>query len=342
MKPKEFLEDHVDFILFYIFIMTIISLIVYFDNEVKISVENIIYLNIIGLIIFICFLMIQFFKKKKQLEFISDILAKDKTENIIDCLNEPLSNEQKLYFILLHKLNYEYLNKLNIFYKEKKDFSDFINYWVHEIKTPIAASKLFLEKETTTKEEVVDIIEDKIISIENYVEQALYYLRSDDFSKDYFVGEIKIDQFIKNIIKKNAKMFIGKRIKLVLEDLAFSVQSDIKWLNFIVEQILLNAIKYTNNNGTIKIYSLSDDKEQCIIIEDNGIGIKEEDIKRVFDKGFTGYNGRENLKATGIGLYLSKKLANKLGHDISIESEYSKYTKVYIHFPKIMDYFMIN
>lgn len=342
MKIKELLQDYMDFIIFYILIMTIVSLIVYFDNTVKINVGNIIYLNSIALIIFILFLLQQYIKKKKQLDVINDILAKDQKENIVNFLSEPLSNEQRLYFLVLSKLNDEYSNKLNVFYEEKKDFSDFINYWVHEIKTPIAASKLILRSESKTQDEIQDIMEDKINSIENYVEQALYYLRADNFSSDYFIGEININQFINNIIKKNAKLFISKRIKIKLDNLEFTVHSDIKWLNFIVEQILLNAIKYTDNNGIIKIYGYSDELEQGIIVEDNGIGIKQEDIKRVFDKGFTGYNGRENLKATGIGLYLSKKLSNKLGHDISIESVFSEYTKVFIHFPRLIDYFTVT
>lgn len=342
MKIKEFLQDYIDYILFYFFIMTIISLIVYFDDTVKISIDNILYLNGVVLVMFILFLLQQFLRKKKQLDMIVHILDKDVKENIIDSLEEPLSNEQRIYFMFLRKLNREYSDRLNGFYEEKKDFSDFINYWVHEIKTPIAASELILKNESKSKEEILDIIEDKIMSIEDYVEQALYYLRTDSFSKDYFIGEINVSQFINNIIKKRAKLFIDKRIKIQLENLDFTVHSDIKWLNFIMEQIILNALKYTDKNGTIKVYGHFDDVEQCIIIEDNGIGIKQEDIKRVFDKGFTGYNGRENLKATGIGLYLSKKLSNKLGHDISIESVYSRYTKVFIHFPRMIDYFSVT
>lgn len=339
MNIKEFLQDYIDYILFNFFIMMIISLTVYFDNTVKIDIDNIIYLNALVLFIFILFLLQQFLKKKKQLDVIVDILAKDHRDHIVSLLNEPLSNEQRLYFMLLRKLSEECSNKLDGFYEEKKDFSDFINYWVHEIKTPITASKLLLKSESKSKDEILDIMEDKVMSIENYVEQALYYLRVDSFSKDYFIGEINISQFINSIIKKSAKLFIAKKIKIQLENLDFTVHSDIKWLNFIVEQILLNALKYTDKNGIIKIYGYFDDKEQCIIIEDNGIGIKQEDIMRVFDKGFTGYNGRENLKATGIGLYLSKKLSNKLGHDISIESVYSEYTKVFVHFPRMIDYF---
>lgn len=338
MKIKEFLQDYLNFIGLYFFVMTIISTIVYFDNEVKISSGSILYLNILMFFILICFLCIEFFKKKKQLKLISESLYHN-IEDIARILDEPLSNEQKLYCRFLHKLNGEYLKKLNELTEEKREHFDFINYWVHEIKTPIAATRLFLENEAVTKEEVVDVIEDKIMSIENYVEQALYYARLDDFAKDYLISDIQVEQLIKNIVKKNAKMFISKRIKIILEDLDMTIQSDVKWINFIIEQVLLNAIKYTNNNGEIKIYGHINTKEKYIVIEDNGIGIKEEDIKRVFDKGFTGYNGRSNAKATGLGLYLSKKLANKLGNDISIESEHLKYTRVFIHFPNMIGYY---
>lgn len=341
MKIREFLQDYMEYILFYLFIMIIISLIMYFDNA-RIGLDNILYIDAFMLTMLILFLVQQFLKKKKQLDLIISILDKDMNGNIMNVLEEPLFNEQRIYFMLLKKLNQEYSDKINEFQEEKKDFSDFINYWVHEIKTPIAASKLIMKNENKSEREKLDIIENQIMSIENYVEQALYYLRTDSFSKDYFIGEINVSQFINNIIKKNAKLFIAKRINIQLENLDFIVYSDIKWLNFIAEQIILNALKYTDKNGIIKIYGHLDESEQCIIIEDNGIGIKQEDMKRVFDKGFTGYNGRENLKATGIGLYLSKILSNKLGHDISIESVYSEYTKVFLHFPRSIDYFSVT
>lgn len=340
MKIKEFLQDYIDFIIFYFFTAVMISLIVYLDNDVKVSLENLIYLDVLIFVLFLCFLVLQFIKKKKHLGYISELLDKDKIEAIDEHLDKPLSNEQKIYFNLLHKISSEHIARVSKLYDEKKEFSDFINFWVHEIKTPIAACRLFLERQDISKEKTIDIVEEKIMSIENYVEQALYYARLDNFSSDYFIGEINAEKLIKNIVKKNARLFIGKRIGIELDKLDFTVNSDSKWLNFITEQIVLNAIKYTDNNGKIKIYGIQSEKENCIVIEDNGIGIKEEDIKRVFDKGFTGYNGRKDMKATGIGLYLSKRLANKLGHDISIESVYSEYTKVFIHFPAMIDYYI--
>ncbi len=337
MKVKEFLQDYISFILFYFVLMITISLIVSLDNFVKVSVVNIIYLNTLGIFFLMFFLFWEYFKKKKNLDTICAILDKQK-ENIAALLPEAVSYEQNLYFRLLHKLDNEYHSKSDKFYQDKKDFSDFINYWVHEIKTPIAASKLLLKNTSKSKDEILDIVENEIMSIENYVEQALYYSRADNFSQDYFISEINVSEAINHIIKKSAKLFIAKRIRIELDGLNFSIRSDIKWLSFIIEQVLLNALKYTGNNGRIKIYGFADAKEKCIIIEDNGIGIKPEDIGRIFEKGFTGYNGRENMKATGIGLYLSKKLANNLGHEISIESVYSEYTKVIIHFPTLIDY----
>ena len=151
-----------------------------------------------------------------------------------------------------------------------------------------------------------------------------------------------LDRLVKEAVKKQAKTFINKKINIEIDNIDLVVTTDKKWLSFILDQVLSNALKYTSPGGRIKIYGSIEDKAQKLIIEDNGIGVKSEDLRRVFDKGFTGYNGRENYKSTGIGLYLSKKLARKLGHDISIESKYGEYTKIIIIFPKLSDYLQVS
>jgi signal transduction histidine kinase len=173
---------------------------------------------------------------------------------------------------------------------------------------------------------------------------VLYYSRSDNFSKDYIISEVNINKLIKESIKKHSILFIKKHIKLVNEiSDTLIVDTDKKWLLFIVDQLVSNALKYTHDDGSISFKASENDKEKLLTIEDNGIGIKAEDLKRIFSSAFTGYNGRnENLKATGMGLYLSQKLAKKLGHHITLESEYGKGTKVTIHFPKWNDYYSVT
>src|SRR5690606_15001406 len=154
--------------------------------------------------------------------------------------------------------------------------------------------------------------------IENYVEQALYYSRIDSFSKDYLITEVALDQIVKNSVKKYAKSFINKQIHFHMDDMEQIVHTDSKWLGFIIDQVFSNSLKYTGEGGGISVQFEADRKEKRLLIQDTGIGIKPEDISRVFEKGFTGSIGRNHAKSTGIGLYLAKQMALKLGHDLSI------------------------
>ncbi|MBU3133874.1 sensor histidine kinase [Clostridium gasigenes] len=342
MKLRNFLSDRIFLILFYFILMLFISSVVYFNNVIKISVDNIAYINTVGFIMFILYLIFEYLRNKKYYEVINYVTETLK-ENIINSLPKPLNHEQRLYQQLLIKVNEEFNLKIDELYEGKKENVDFMNSWVHEIKTPISACRLVIENSMyKSKEETLTNLEDEIDHIENYVEQALYYSRLDSFSGDYLINEINMHSLITQLVKKHAKEFIGKKIKIELSDLEFNIDSDKKWLLFILDQILSNSLKYTANNGLIKISGISKDNEKQLIIQDNGIGIKSEDIHRVFNKGFTGYNGRENFKATGMGLYLSKSLATKLGHHITIESKPSESTRVTVHFPKLIDYYRVT
>ncbi|MBU3130310.1 sensor histidine kinase [Clostridium tagluense] len=342
MKFRNFLRDRIFLILFYFILMIFISSVVYFNNVVKISIENIAYINIVGFIMFILYLIFEYIKNKRYYDVIKYIIE-NQEENIINSLPKSLNYEQKLYGELLMKVNEEFNLKINELYEAKKENVDFINSWVHEIKTPISACRLVIENSVyKSKEETLSNLEDEIDHIENYVEQALYYSRLDSFSKDYLINEINMHSLIMGVVKKHAKEFIGKKIKIEINDLEFTIDSDKKWLFFILDQILSNSLKYTGSNGLIKISGILNLSGKQLIIEDNGIGIKAEDIQRVFDKGFTGYNGREDFKATGMGLYLSKSLSTKLGHHITIESKPFEFTRVTVHFPKLIDYYRVT
>ncbi|WP_169786315.1 sensor histidine kinase [Viridibacillus arvi] len=241
---------------------------------------------------------------------------------------------------ILKQVDQQHQQKVTSILNDKKETMDYMTSWFHEIKTPISVSRLIIENEK--KNPVLNSIEEEVDTIEGYVEQALYFVRADDFNQDYFIVPVDLGVVIRSIIKQNAKIFIRKKIKLKLEVESTEVLTDQKWLAYILAQILSNALKYTSPQGEVKISTEEDDIERRLIIEDNGIGIDQADIQRVFDKGFTGMNGRSHGNSTGMGLYLAKRLANKLGHSITITSEKNLFTVVTIHFPKLHDYYAIT
>ncbi|HEX3022445.1 MAG TPA: ATP-binding protein, partial [Lachnospiraceae bacterium] len=175
-------------------------------------------------------------------------------------------------------------------------------------------------------------MEQEVFKIEQYASMVLEYLRIENMNSDLILRPCMLSEVTRKAVKKYATIFIHKRISLDMQELTSKVLTDDKWLSFVIEQLLSNALKYTAK-GTIRIYEDKDlECRTCLVIEDSGIGIKEEDIERIFDKGYTGFNGRQNQKSSGIGLYLCKQVANKLSHNIKIESKVNQGTKVSIVF----------
>lgn len=235
----------------------------------------------------------------------------------------------------------DYNKLISIIYKEKiriaseadiarSDLMDYYTLWAHQIKTPISAMRLLLQAEDNEQNAELSM---ELFKIEEYVEFVLQYLRLESISSDLVLKQYNLDDIVKQAVRKYAKMFIRKRIKLNFNDLNCTVLTDEKWILFVIEQILSNALKYTKE-GSISIY-MDKKTEKTLVIEDTGIGIRPEDLPRVFERGYTGYNGRSNKKSTGIGLYLCQKILNKLSHNIKVESELDKGTKVKIDFSTI-------
>ncbi len=219
-------------------------------------------------------------------------------------------------------------NRLEIINKKDKSYLDMVDYyttWAHQIKTPIAAMRLILQ---TQRSEVNDELLEQLFKTEQYVEMVLQYLRLDELNSDLLFKKYSLDDIVKQAVRKYSMLFIRKKIKLNYEDLNCYVITDEKWLVFVVEQILSNSLKYTSS-GEISIY-MDANQADTLIIEDTGIGIEAEDMARVFEKGFTGYNGRADKKSTGIGLHLCRQILKKLSHTIEIESEIGKGTMVKI------------
>ncbi len=208
-----------------------------------------------------------------------------------------------------------------------REKEDFFALWTHQIKTPIAALKLLLADEDPD----IGASKRELFKIENYVEMALNYLRFEGMSGDMVLERIRLEPLVKQVVKKYSTIFIHKHLKVELSNLDVEVLTDEKWISFVLEQILSNALKYTQNGGvTIFVRKTSNPSEIEIVVSDTGVGIKSGDLPRVFEKGYTGYNGRIDKKASGLGLYLCKGVCDKLGHKIRIESEEGKGTEVTI------------
>lgn len=238
----------------------------------------------------------------------------------------PQDQIEEDYQEIISILNARYTKMLSQVDEKLSDMVDYYTMWAHQIKTPIAAMRLLLQSdEAYQSEELLD----QLFKIEQYVDMVLQYLRMESMSGDLLLSRYDLDDMVKQAVKKHAKSFIRKKIALHYEPIHQKVLTDEKWLVFVIEQLLSNALKYTHPGGSVSIY-LSKTQESTLVIEDTGIGISAEDLPRVCEKGYTGYNGRADKKSTGIGLYLCKRILTKLSHEITIESKVSIGTKVAI------------
>lgn len=306
---------------FYIFTFLIIGifyLILYLYNAL---IDAINYAVILSLTILISYIAIDFYKFYKQSQQLQYILS---LKNIyLSDLPLPRTVIEEYYHELLTKVDYLHNELKN---KDDEDYHDMLDYftlWVHQIKTPISALRLLIQSQEESQNDLLM----QVFKIEQYVDMVLHYIKIDHMSSDMQIKEYSLDLIVNEVIKKQATFFIQKKIKLNKESIDRMILTDEKWISFVIEQILSNALKYTKD-GMIHIY----EKDEVLYIKDTGIGIKSEDLPRVFEKGFTGYNGRVDKKASGLGLYLCYKIISNLGYKIHIESTVGKGTTISIDF----------
>lgn len=244
-----------------------------------------------------------------------------------DLLDAPRDLTEEAYQELVRRVIAEYEKEKAENAGKRIDLLDYYSAWVHQIKSPIAAMRLILQRE---EREDKDPLLTELFRIEQYVDMALQYTRLESISSDLTLRRIDLVPVIRQTIRKFAPVFIGKKITLDLPDFSLWVVSDEKWIAVVLDQIVSNALKYTAS-GRIAIYP-SADNASVVVIRDTGIGIRPEDLPRVFERGFTGANGRADKRATGIGLYLAKKIMDRLSHEIRIESDGKSGTSVFLDF----------
>lgn len=330
MSLKDYLKSKLGTIL--LNTITLITLSI-FLLSVGNEFEVIMTIGITWITVLFIYIMYEYKKRKSYFEIIEKCVSNiDKKYLISEVLEVPPFVESIPYYYLLKKSSKSMREEINKEKSRLKDYKEYIEQWIHEVKTPISLIKLIEENNRTIKSSAVLM---QLEEIDRYVEQALFYARSEDVDKDYLIKEISLKNCVNSTITRNKQGFILNNINIEIDNIDKTVYSDSKWLEFILNQIIVNAIKYTNDKESkVKIYVVDIKNGIKLIVEDNGIGIPKDEIDRVFEKGFTGNIGRVNSKSTGMGLYLCKKLCDKLGLLINIESEINNYTKVIITFPK--------
>ncbi len=254
-------------------------------------------------------------KKHRQLQRMNRMPAA-----LIDKFPEPASYDEKDYVNIIQSLAEECKATITMMNNRISDINEYYTMWVHQIKTPIAAMKLSLEGQDSSQARRMAA---ELFRIEQYVEMVMVFLRLDSDQTDYVFRTYDLDNILRQSIKRFSGEFIQRKISLDYRPAEASVITDEKWLSFIIEQILSNALKYTKE-GSITITF----RNEKLYIRDTGIGIAPEDLPRIFQKGYTGYNGRSDKRASGIGLYLVKKICDNMGHDISVTSQVGKGTLV--------------
>lgn len=330
MRFTEYLKDKVMIILLNIFSL---FLLICFLAMVKNTLSNILIIIISWTSIFIIYLLVEYIRRNKYFTKLEELLDNlDERYLIAEVMEPSYRVEDKKYRDILRKSNKSVIEKINEIEDQRKNYKEYIESWVHDIKLPITAMELICEN---NKDEATRKIKSELAKVDNSVEMVLFYARADEVYKDYIVKEINLNDVINDTISRNKSFFIQNKIMINVDCKEKIVASDKKWLSFILNQVLINSVKYKKNDiCKINIYTEKIKDGIKLYIEDDGIGIKESEVDRIFDKGFTGTNGRGNSKSTGIGLYLCKKLCIKLGIGISVESKVEEYTKIILIFPK--------
>lgn len=264
-------------------------------------------------------LLFSYYRKKKRLGRLKKLSEGLKERYLLaELLPTPEDTEEEVYFSLLRQAFKSMLEQKNAVERERQEYREYIEQWIHEIKTPITAMKLLCENHSVpfTRELMTELEK-----TDRFTEQALYYARSEHTEKDYSIRELRLFDVVHQAIADNKYLLLQNGVSLVIDESDLTVYSDDKWIRFILDQLIVNAVKYKGSKPELYFYVQRQGDKIYLFVEDNGIGIPAGDLPRIFEKGFTGQNGRSRQNSTGIGLYLCKRLCDKLGIGICAESE---------------------
>lgn len=300
----------------------------------KVNIALIILCELILIVLMLAILIGEYFRRRKFYnELLNNTNRLDKKYLVLETINKPNYYEGELIYQTLYEIDKSMIEHIKEYEDSIDEFKDYVELWIHEVKIPLMSLML---KCHNNKDKIDRTFEEQIRKLDNYIEQILYYVRSEEANKDFSIKNVELKKVISRTALRNKDDLLENKINLMVENVDFVVLSDSKWLEFIINQIINNSIKYRNNKveNYIKITAKEDSDKIVLSILDNGIGIEKADLSRVFEKTFTGSNGRIVTSSTGMGLYIVNKLCQKLGHVISIDSEINNYTCVNITFFK--------
>lgn len=330
MNFGKYVKDKINYIL--VFIVYCLIILAYL-NAMQVNNNVTIFILLISSVLFIVTFIITFVRKNKYIKGINSILDSLNEKYLIsEVMDKPKREENLAYYRILARSNKSMLENVNRVKEIQKDYKEYIESWVHEIKIPITSAKLLCEN---NKSEITDKIEDEVEEINNFVEQVLFYARLDNVSNDFMIRKVDLAEVIRNVLSRNKKMMIQNNMRVEVKNINLEAFTDEKWLEFILNQIIINSIKYKKEKDAVVYIEVAEQKDNVILqVKDNGIGIKKSEIDRIFDKGFTGTNGRNSKRSTGIGLYLCKRLSKELGMEITAQSVENEYTTIKLIIPK--------
>lgn len=334
MKLKDYLRDQgtlIGSIIVQLFV------IIMFGMAIRVNSSYLFAMAFFEVFTLICFLAVQFQKKRA---FYNDVRKKldelDKKFLITEMIRRPDFFEGDFFYDALYDVNKSMYENVSEQEQSVRDFKDYVEMWIHEIKLPISALSLM----NYTENKNFRSFRQQVDKISHYVEQILYYVRADTPQNDFLMKECNLDELLNEILLEHKDVLISERFTISKENTDVCVISDAKWIKFILGQLINNSIKYKKSEAGYLGFHVSQDKKfVTMCVEDHGIGVAAEDVNRVFEKSFTGKNGREVASSTGMGLYISRKMCEKLGHEIWLESTEGEFAKVFIRFGKDRYYF---
>ena len=316
MNRRRYWKNRIPFLLTNLICMVALTV---FLLVCDISISAVLLILVVWALVLLVGLFLTYWKRDRQMRQLLD-MAEQLSERylISEVMELPEQAEDQVYYRLLKMSGKSMLEQISEVKRERLEYKEYIEQWIHEIKTPITAMKLLCENHRTdwTKELLVELEKTN-----RFTEQALYFARSEYTEKDYSVREIALAQIVHQAIADNKYLLLQSGMRLEVEEIQDTVYSDEKWVRFILNQLIANAVKYRTGQPVLRFSACRQQNQVVLMVEDNGIGISPYDLPRIFEKGFTGQNGRIVQQSTGIGLYLCKRLCEKLGIGISANSE---------------------